>query len=72
LLPIPQISESQQKPFVELVEKILAGKAAGVDTTALEQQIDVLVYRLYELSYEEVKVIDKDFGMSEAAYGALV
>ncbi|MCK9290388.1 MAG: hypothetical protein WCR58_11915 [Bacteroidales bacterium] len=40
-------------------------------TTALEQQIDNLVYRLYELSYEEVKVIDPDFPLSEEAYKSI-
>ena len=43
--------------------------------TTLEKETDVLVYKLYELSYDEVQVIDKDFclpagqaGLSEAEY----
>lgn len=67
-LPIPQISETQQRPFVELVERILALKEQGKDTTALEQQIDHLVYKLYELTYEEVKVIDPAFRLSKEGY----
>lgn len=38
------------------------------DTTALERQIDELVYKLYDLSYEEVLVVDKDFWLSEEEY----
>ena len=58
-LLIPQISESEQKPFVDLVEKILIEKQAGKDTTTLEQQIDNLVYQLYGLDEEEIKIINQ-------------
>jgi adenine-specific DNA-methyltransferase len=67
-IPIPPLSESEQKPFVALVEKIIAGKASGEDTTALEREIDLMVYRLYGLSYEEVKVIDPEFWLSREEY----
>lgn len=35
----------------------------------MREQIDVLVYKLYELTYDEVKIIDKDFWLSEEEYG---
>jgi hypothetical protein len=56
--PIPMLSESEQKPFVALVEKILAGKERGEDTTGLEREIDEMVYRLYGLSAEEIAVVE--------------
>ncbi len=34
----------------------------------LDREIDVAVYRLYGLTYEEVKVVDADFWMSEEKY----
>ncbi|HOU99290.1 MAG TPA: TaqI-like C-terminal specificity domain-containing protein, partial [Bacteroidales bacterium] len=55
--PIPEISESEQQPFVALVEQILAKKEKGEDTTALENQIDQLVYQLYGLTEEEIAII---------------
>ncbi|MFN4233239.1 MAG: Eco57I restriction-modification methylase domain-containing protein [Bacteroidia bacterium] len=67
-LPIPQITQNQQRPFIALVEQILALKEQGKDTTALEQQIDHLVYKLYELTYEEVLVIDPAFPLSKEEY----
>lgn len=70
-IPIPKIPEKKQKPFVELVDKVLGGKENGQDTTALEKQIDNLVYRFYELTYDEVKVIDPDFELSEQEYEAI-
>ena len=33
-------------------------------------QTDIMVYKLYELTYDEVLVIDAGFGMSEQEYDA--
>jgi type II restriction/modification system DNA methylase subunit YeeA len=57
-LPIPKISERQQKPFIKLVDKILVNKKSGKDTSALERDIDKLVYKLYELTEDEIKIVE--------------
>mgnify|MGYP002377597713 FL=1 len=67
-IPVPHLSNPLQQPFIDLVDKVLEGKENGLDTTALEQQIDLMVYRLYELTYEEVKVIDPEFKLIKEAY----
>ena len=67
-IPIPEILEPAQVPFITLVDKILEGKKAGQDATALERQIDELVFKLYELTYEEVLVVCPDFWLSEEEY----
>ena len=58
-IPIPKVSAEAQRPFIALVDKILAAKAADpqADTSELEEEIDWLVYDLYNLSDEEVTVI---------------
>ena len=56
-LPIPELSKQEQKPFIQLVEEILASKAKGQDTTTQEQQIDERVFELYGLSEKEIKYI---------------
>ncbi len=56
--PIPKITADQQQPFITLVDKILADKKAGNDTSALEREIDLLVYGLYGLSEDEIKIIE--------------
>jgi len=66
--PIPQIPTPQQKRFIDLVETILSKKEAGKDTTAEEQKIDIMVYKLYELTYEEVLIIDPNFNLSQQEY----
>jgi len=70
-LPIAVISPSFQLTFIALVDKILTLKSEGKNTTILEQQIDNLVYKLYELTYEEVKIIDPEFALTEQEYDAI-
>ena len=56
--PIKVISDEKINQFEILVNQILEGKKTDQDTAALEHQIDVMVYHLYALSYEEACVID--------------
>ena len=62
-LPIPKV-DSNNKPLCDeitaLVEQILESKAkdSKTDTTALESAIDQLVYTLYNLSPEEIQIIE--------------
>ncbi len=65
-LPIPKIKNT--KPFEKLVDIIIAKKERGEDTTKEEQTIDIMVYKLYGLTHEEVKFIDPSFPLSEEQY----
>ena len=58
-LPIPDVSEKEQSSIVGLVNQILAGKKKNslADTSLLEQEIDVLVYKLYGLTEEGIKIV---------------
>lgn len=62
-IAIPNFTPAQSAPIIELVDKILAAKKSNpeADTTVWEREIDAMVYKLYGLTYEEVKVVDKDF-----------
>ena len=51
-----------------LKKDLLIKKKSNKDTTELEKEIDVLVYKFYELTYEEVKIIDSEFWMSEEEF----
>jgi hypothetical protein len=59
-IPVPVLSVLQQKPIIDLVDQILSAKKANpsADTSSLEQQIDLLVYHLYGLTYDEVLIVD--------------
>ena len=58
-LPIPKIDEEKQKPFIELVDKILALKKEQKDTKELEDKIDEMVYKLYDLNEDEIETIKR-------------
>jgi adenine-specific DNA-methyltransferase len=74
-IPIKNTNKSIQKSIIELVNEIILSKEIDIEakTDSLEQQIDLLVYKLYELSYEEVLLIEPDFGkrVSVEEYEAL-
>ncbi len=57
-IPIPKISKPEQQPFIALVDKILTAKQQAQDTTTLETQIDQMVYKLYRLTADEIKIIE--------------
>ena len=62
LLAIPLISPSseQQASVATLVDRILAAKAADLDTDTsnLENEIDKLVYALYDLTDDEIAIVE--------------
>ncbi|MCG2736064.1 MAG: Eco57I restriction-modification methylase domain-containing protein [Candidatus Methanoperedenaceae archaeon] len=66
-LPIQEISKEKQNPFINLVDQILSitkdpdyfenpEKQARVKT--FEKEIDQLVYKLYDLTPEEINIVD--------------
>ena len=57
-IPIKKISPTEQTPFIALVDQILDLKTSGGDTTALERQIDEMVYKLYDLTPEEIAIVE--------------
>lgn len=61
LIPIPAATTAQQQPIIDLVDEILTKKKQNPseDTTDLEGKIDKLVYELYGLTDEEIKVIEE-------------
>ena len=59
-IPIKIVPQMDQQPFIDLVDKILAAKKTNhaADTTTWEKEIDQLVYKLYELTDEEIGIIE--------------
>lgn len=43
-------------PQIALTDKVLAARTVGI--SALEREVDMLVYRLYGLSEEEIKIVE--------------
>jgi len=61
-IPIKVISESMQLPFIELVDKIIAKKHEDLhaEISNLEREINQMVYRLYGLTSEEIKLVESN------------
>lgn len=70
-IPIKQLSEVEELPFKQILTEILALKVENKPTQYLEQQIDNMIYKLYNLTFDEVKVIDPDFSLSESEFSAI-
>ncbi len=52
--------EDEQKKIERIVDKIIEKKKLNQDTTALENEIDIMIYKLYNLTYEEVEIVDQN------------
>lgn len=68
--PIPAVTPAQQKPIIDLVDSILAEKKKdpSADTSKLEEEIDKLVYDLYDLLPEEIAIVKGDCHASDEAH----
>jgi len=60
-LPIPVISKSKQQPFVEMANKIIDMKKFDSlsDVTSYMKKIDEMVYELYGLTKDEIRIIEE-------------
>ena len=60
LFPIKKIPIEKQEPFINLANSVIEAKKndPSADTTELENNIDQLVYQLYNLTDEEIKIIE--------------
>lgn len=70
-IPIKKlVKEKLQCEIIRGVTSILKTKQQNpqANTTHLEYQIDIMVYKLYNLTYEEVKIIDPTFSLTEKEY----
>ena len=67
-IPIPKNNAAKQRPFIRLVDQILATKNANPDahTSNLELEIDRLVYNIYDLTEEERTAIERSLGLIHA------
>jgi hypothetical protein len=60
-IPIPKMNQSESQELTLLADRILAAKQTDprADTSALEAEVDRLVYGLYGLGEEEIRIIEQ-------------
>ena len=66
-IPIKKVGQSEQKPFIEIVDKILditkdenylENNIKKAKVKELEKQIGQLVYKLYDLTDDEIEIVE--------------
>jgi hypothetical protein len=57
----PKASQNKQTEISKIVKNILENKEINpdADTSGLEKEVDQLVYQLYELTEEEIKIVEE-------------
>ena len=68
--PLPTINDRTRDKIEQLVSDILTSKSenVGADTLQNEREIDYIVYRLYGLTFNEVKIVDPEITLSSVEY----
>lgn len=56
--PIPEPNENTLKEIEGLVDKVIKVKGEGGDSLEFEKKIDLLVYKLYNLNENEIRIIE--------------
>lgn len=66
-IPVPRQLPTE---LAEHAEQMISLKAQNADTTAMENEIDFMVYKLYGLTYDEVLVVDPETPITREQYEA--
>ncbi|MDO9528122.1 MAG: Eco57I restriction-modification methylase domain-containing protein [Syntrophales bacterium] len=60
-IPLKKLAQSEAQPLITLADQILSLKKSDpqADTSALETEIDRMVYKLYNLTAEEIAIVEE-------------
>ena len=58
-MTIPEVDKKRAKEIEGLADKVIDGKKNNIDTKELENQIDKIVYKLYNLNDGEIRLIER-------------
>ncbi|MDD3310379.1 MAG: TaqI-like C-terminal specificity domain-containing protein, partial [Dysgonamonadaceae bacterium] len=67
-IPIKLATVYEQNKIIKLVNEIYDTSNNEVKMSGLINKLDVLIFKLYNLNYEEVKIIDPDIDFTEEEY----
>lgn len=65
ILSIPIVEIENEHFFIELFDEISYLKQKNQDIDALEKRINILIYKLYDLTFEDIKIIDPTIAISD-------
>jgi hypothetical protein len=64
------IKVSNSNVISDLVKQIVTKAKNNLDYSSQQEQLNIEVYKLYDIQYEEVKILDPDFKISEKLYNS--
>jgi adenine-specific DNA-methyltransferase len=70
-IPIKDVTSDKQQVFIDLHDKIMSINEAGDSGELLQQAIrdlNLKIFKLYDLDYNDIKTIDPEFQISEKEY----
>ncbi|HLP13221.1 MAG TPA: Eco57I restriction-modification methylase domain-containing protein [Flavobacteriales bacterium] len=59
-IPIHNPSEAEANKVAALVEKVISQRLAGKDSAENERKIDEMIYKLYDLTEQDIRIIEEN------------
>ena len=66
--PLPEVTLEQKSLLVSLVQEAMEKHRHGENSQAIESEIDLIVYHLYNLTYDEVLIVDPETPITREEY----
>lgn len=67
-LPVKKASTAQQEVISNIVKRIMKSSAQGLDIELDEKLLNLTIFKLYGLSFDEIRVIDPETTITEEEY----
>lgn len=70
MIPLPNMDKSAEEILTSLVNEIIYLKSKNVssDTHWLERKVNFIIYKLYNLTYNDVLIIDPQTSITQEEY----
>ena len=68
MLPLPNLNKDGERKLAYLVDTVIQSKKEELDTLMVENKIDLMVYHLYGLTYDEVLIVDPQTPITREEY----
>ena len=66
--PLPEIAQDKKSYLVSLLHEVMEKHQKGESSQTIESKIDLFVYHLYGLTYDEVLIVDPETPITREEY----
>ena len=57
-IPIKLTDKEVEESIIKIVDKIISLKKINIDTSSLENELDLFIYNIYGLTKEEINIVE--------------